>query len=140
MKKPVIFPCLFAALLLAVACSSIDIKPESDPDRVVTGAVHIPPPAELPPDAVVVVRLLNATANNAPPVLLAEQVIKNPTASPVPFRVEYRADEALLSLGLNLEARISVGGKLRFYNVNSYTVTASNASDPLDIWVNPTGK
>jgi uncharacterized lipoprotein YbaY len=76
----------------------------------------------------------------AGPVVLGEQKIPNPGTPPVPFRIEYRAEDTVLRHGLNIEARISVGGKLRFYNVNSYAVTLANAAEPHEVWVNPAGR
>ncbi len=64
-----------------------------------------------------------------PPVVLGSQTINNPGVAPIPFRVGYRADDETLRRGLNVEARISYGGKVRFYNVNRYAVTLGNASD-----------
>jgi len=158
MKFPVLI-CVVSLMsaVLTVGCGHIEIKPEGNPDRVVTGTVNFRVPTALPADAVVTVRLLSVSTGGAPsdpmgvgtsattiaggpPDVLGEQTIKNPGNPPIPFKIEYRAEDALLRLGLNLEARVSVGGKLRFYSVNSYAVTFSNATDPHEIWVDPTGR
>ena len=55
------------------------------------------------------------------------------------FRVVYRADDELLRKGLNIEARVSFGGKVRYFNLNHYAVTLGNAADPHRITVNPAG-
>ena len=74
-----------------------------------------------------------------PPIVLGSQTITNPGTAPVAFRVEYMADDDRLRLGLNIEARVSFGGRVRFYNLNRYVVTMGNASDLHRIDVNPAG-
>jgi uncharacterized lipoprotein YbaY len=129
-----------AVVVLVSGCGHLEIKPESNPDRVVSGVVRFQTPMDLPEGARVTVRLLDATSPGTTPVVLGEQSIADSRTPPIPFRIEYRADEARLRLGLNLEARVSVAGKLRFYNIDSYTVTTSDESDPHEIWVVPTGR
>jgi uncharacterized lipoprotein YbaY len=110
----------------------------------------------LPPDAVVVVRVVDPTGvtetsptevlgspstsqpmHSLPAKVLGEQVIKNASASPVSFRVEYTAIDEQLRRGINIEARVSFGGKLRYFNRNSYAITLNNVSDPHRISVDP---
>ncbi|MES1167447.1 MAG: YbaY family lipoprotein [Pseudomonadota bacterium] len=138
-----IFPCcavpLVAALLLA-GCDHIDIRPEGDSQRVLTGTVNFHVDEALPPDTVVLVRLVDTSNPGGAPMQLGEQTIKNPPNPPVPFRIEYQADDALLRHGLRIEARVSIGGKVRFYNVNGYALTLAKAADPQEVWVNPAGK
>jgi len=52
---------------------------------------------------------------------------------------EYRAEDDVLRKGLNIDARVSFGGKVRYYNRNSYVVTLGNAADAHRISVNPVG-
>jgi uncharacterized lipoprotein YbaY len=66
---------------------------------------------------------------------LGEQTIKAPPAGPVAFRIEYNADDSLLRHGLNLDARISYGGRVRLRTVNTRAVTWGNAGDPHAVWV-----
>ncbi len=136
--SPLLFLATALILVGATSCSHIEIKPEGDPDRVLTGSVNFSSP-ELPPNSVVTVRLLNVGEAGAPANVLGEQKIENPGPPPVPFKIEYYADDSVLRRGLQLEARIAVGGKLRFYNVSSHVVTLSNATDPHEIWVNAIG-
>ena len=155
--KKIPFILLFAAGLVwlaAAGCSSLSLSPESaDANRVITGMVHYHGES-LPSDAEVVVRLFDpagtsqvrsAAKNDLPtgdrpkadivPQTLGEQVIKSPGPGPVPFRIEYTADDALLRHGLNLEARISYGGRVRMRTVNFRAVTLSNSTDPQTVWV-----
>ncbi len=141
MKIPsLLVPVLTLGWLLAAGCSHIEIKPEGNPDRVVTGTVNFRVPAELPPGTVVTVRLMGASSSVGAPDVLGQQIITSPIVQPIPFKIEYVAEDALLRLGLSLDARVAIAGKLRFYSVNSYAVTPSNAVDPHEIWVDPTGK
>ena len=84
-------------------------------------------------------RVVDTSAIGMPPVVLGSQTITNPGVAPIAFRVVYRAEDEALRVGLNVEARISYGGKVRYYNVNNYAVTLGNAADVHRITVIPTG-
>jgi len=128
-----------AGLLAAAGCThvSLDLAPEGDPHRVLIGTVETTNPVPLPADAVVLVRVVDPSRTDLPPQVLGDQEIHSPGATPVPFRIEYQAEDALLRRGLNLEARISYAGKVRYFNVNQVAVTLRNASDPHQVMVNP---
>lgn len=153
-KPPCFFLFAVAGLLLGAGCANITTTPGGDPNRVITGTVNYRSDLALPPDAEVVVRLLDPSGRNqasnpatkdlpvtpqakAPPtpVLLAEQTIKAPGPGPIPFRLEYSAEDDLLRRGLNLEARISFGGRVRLRTVSSRVVTLGNSTDPHSVWV-----
>ena len=142
--------------LLTGGCAHLDLTPEGNPDRFVTGTVEIGLMTTLPADAVVVVRVVDPTgvtdtsptevlgspsasqpARSMPAKVLGEQVIKNAAGSPVPFRIEYTAMDEQLRRGINIEARVSFGGRLRYFNRNSYAITLNNVSDPHRISVDP---
>jgi uncharacterized lipoprotein YbaY len=137
--KPLLCLVALAAALGFAGCGQLDVTPEGDPARVLTGQVQIGEDVPLPADTVVTVRVVDATAVGVPPLVLGSQTIKNPGVAPVSFRVEYRADDDLLRRGLNVEARVSFGGKIRYFNLNRYAVTLGNAADPHRINVNPAG-
>jgi putative lipoprotein len=138
--KTLFLPALLGAMLLSAGCGHLDLQPESDGDRVLTGTVNFHVPEPLPPDAVVTVRLLDTSGPSGAPMQLGEQTVNHPDAPPVPFRIEYTATDAQLRRGLIIEARVSFGGTVRFYNVNGYAVTLAKAADPHEVWVNPAGK
>jgi putative lipoprotein len=141
MKRFLFLPALLATvLLLCNGCASLDIKPEGDVNRVLTGTVNYNADEPLPPGATLTVRLLDPSDLSAPPMVVGEQTLKDPGASPVAFRIEYTASDTLLQHGLNIEARIAIGGRLQFYNVNSYAVTLNHATDSQQVWINPAGK
>jgi uncharacterized lipoprotein YbaY len=124
------FAFLAAAVALALTgCGQMDLTPEGDPGRVLVGTVDIGEETALPADTTVTVRVVDASNAAMPPVVLGSQTITNPGVAPVAFRVEYRAEDEALRQGLNVEARISYDGKVRYYNVNKYAVTLGNAAD-----------
>jgi uncharacterized lipoprotein YbaY len=105
---------LAAMLVLTAGCQHLSIAPEGDPERVLTGRVTFGARISVPQDAVLTVRLVDMAKADAP-IVLGEQTITD------------FAEDALLRRGLNLEARIAVRGKLRFYTKNHHVVTLANA-------------
>jgi uncharacterized lipoprotein YbaY len=132
---------LFAAVaaLGLSGCGQLDLTPEGDPSRVLTGQVQIGGEIALPADTVVTVRIIDESAVGMPPLVLGSQTIRNPGVAPISFRVEYQAVDDALRRGLNVEARISYGGRVRYFNLNRYAVTLGNAADTHRINVNPAG-
>jgi uncharacterized lipoprotein YbaY len=128
-----------AAALGLSGCGQLNVAPEANPARVLTGTIDLGDGAALPADAEVVVRVVDPSNAAMPPEVLGSQTLRSTGTLPVEFRVEYRADDALLRRGLNVEARISYGGKVRYFTMNHYTVTFGNASDPHRISVVRTG-
>ena len=160
-KSPLLFPAALGALLLAAtACSHLDLTPESDPDRIVNGTINLRADVVLPPDAVVVVRVIDpagigqmrAAANLDVPTVartapapaaeqvLGEQTIPAAKGPAIPFRIEYRADDSLMRHGLNIDARISFGGRVRFRTGNAHVLTLGNATFPHEVWVEPAAR
>ena len=137
--KPRIALLAAAAALALSGCGQMDLTPEGDPGRVLVGSVDIGEQIPLPADATVTVRVVGNSSPGMPPVVLGSQTIANPGVAPVAFRVEYRAEDEVLRQGLNIEARISFGGRVRYYNVNNYAVTLGNAADEHRIVVARTG-
>lgn len=145
-----------ALLLVFAGCGHIDVAPQGDPNRVVTGTVNVRMDLMPPPDSEVSVRLVEPSEITSAPtaagqgvvigqqgtraqpeVVVAEQVIRAPAAMPVPFRLEFHADDATLRRGLNIEARISWGGRIRFRTVESQVVTQMSVGQPQTVWVEP---
>jgi uncharacterized lipoprotein YbaY len=142
------------ALFSATACSHLDLTPEGDPSRELHGTVTLRADVTLPPDSVVVVRVLD-TSGRGPiaglvgsdlPVLarvkptpiereLGKQIITAPGAGPIPFHVEYSADDDLLRRGLNVDVRISFGGRVQYRTANAHLVTLSSANLAHEVWV-----
>jgi hypothetical protein len=164
MKKSNLFAgCAALAAVLAVGCSHLDFAAPGDPDRVLVGTVSYT--GKIPDDAEVLVRVVDpnpppANANsltppgqmpllNQPvtatmaanatigPQELGVQIIRHPGASPLPYRVEYRAEDEVLRRGLNIEVRISYDGRVHMFNSNQYSVTLSDVKDPHPVEADP---
>ncbi len=127
------------ALLALAGCGHLDLTPEGDASRVLAGRIDMGEDAALPADATVTVRVIDSTATGMPPRVFGSQTLTHPGASPIEFRVDYQAQDEDLRRGLNIEVRISWGGRVRYYNMNAYAVTLSNASDVHRVSVNRVG-
>jgi uncharacterized lipoprotein YbaY len=138
MKNPTAILAAAAALAFA-GCGQLDLAPEGDPGRLLTGRIELEDGAALPADAVITVRVVDPSNTGMPPEVLGSQTLNNPGSAPVEFRVVYRAEDELLRRGLNIEVRVSYGGKVRYFNRNRYAVTPGNAADTHRITVNPIG-
>lgn len=149
MKKRFTLVPLLALLALAAGCGHLSLDSAGNANRVATGTVALPDGAALPPDAVMVIRIVDpnpvptqaplatsaAPKMNLPPEIVAEQTFRDLGASPIPFRVEYSADDDELRRGLSIEARISFAGRLQYSNLTRYTIGLSDAGDPHQISV-----
>lgn len=155
MKKiPGRFLLAVCAVLLAGGCAHLSTTAGGDPNRVIVGTVNFRGDLALPADTEVVVRLLDASGGTlarsaanrdlpvvdrpraeVPPQVLGEQAIRAPASGPIPFRIEYTADDNQLNHGLNLEARISYGGRVRLRTIITRAVTPGNATDRHEVWV-----
>jgi uncharacterized lipoprotein YbaY len=129
----------FAALsvslgLLFSGCGHLDTTPASGDDRVLTGTVDHAG-EDLPEGTEVVVRVVDLSRGESRGELLGETTVTNPPKMPVPFRIEYRAEDAQLMRTINVEARVSVGGKLRYTTTTGHPVTLGNVNDPHQISV-----
>ncbi|MBC7367830.1 MAG: YbaY family lipoprotein [Undibacterium sp.] len=136
MKTPIRLIALLVCTLVA-GCGHLEMTPESDPNRVVTGTVNLRMPTDLPADASVLVRVVEGARGEATLRVLGEQAITRAGEPPVAYRVEFRADDALLRRGVNIEARVSFGGQLRYYNFNAIGLNAGNIDRPLVLVVDP---
>jgi uncharacterized lipoprotein YbaY len=148
-----------AALFAGAGCAQIEITKEGDPNRSVNGTVEFRSEIALPDDAEVVVRVVDpagleqmrAAANNDLPLgdraklepvpqVLGEQTIKGAKGGSIPFHVEYTADDSMLRHGLNIDARISFAGKVRFRTATAHVLTLANAEYPHAVWLELAGR
>jgi uncharacterized lipoprotein YbaY len=126
-----------AAFALA-GCASLDMDSEGNPNRLITGTVNFRSDVSLPPDARVSVRVVDNDSGSLPMVLGFVDVA-SPGAPPIPFRLEFSADDARMRHGLNLQVRVAYGGQVHFANIEQYVVTLGNEQDPHRIWVDAAG-
>lgn len=119
-----------AALLALTACKQLNLSAPSSAERVLTGTVATQSGGELPRDAEVTIQIVDLSRGANQTEILGEQTVKSPAAWPVPFRIEFQADDALLLRGVGLDARVSVAGKLQYTTRTAHPVTLTNVSEP----------
>jgi len=136
MKTPIRLLALFVCTFLA-GCGHVEMTPEGDVNRVVTGTVNVRVPADLPADASVLVRVIDGARAEPTLRVLGEQAITRAGNPPLAYRVEFRADDALLRRGVNIEARVSFGGQLRYYNINAIGLSLGTIDRPVVVVVDP---
>ena len=152
-----LLPPALAALFAAGGCgsASLDLRPESDPNRVLNGTVNFRSERPLPPGAEIVVRVLDLSsveqtrlaanrdlpvagrvAVTPAPTILAEQKFPVAPGDAVPFRLEFTASDELLRHGLNIDARISDRGTVLFRTLDAQVITlATVARNPYEVQV-----
>lgn len=135
MKKIAVALSLFA--LIFAGCSHLDTTAPGDADRVVTGVVTAGSDESLPDHCEVWVRVLDVSHGEARPEVLGEQTITNPGHLPVPFKIEFRAEDAVLRQSVSIDARISVGRQLRYYTASRHPLSVSNVTEPQTVLVVP---
>lgn len=145
---------VLAAFLAGAGCGTLDVRSEGNPDRVLNGTISAG--VALPAGAEILVRLLAPPINHeaTQPAATDIPVVTRPTPQtvervlgehtqtltagtmdPVPFRISYQAEDALLRHGLSLDVRVSVGGRLRFRTINAHVVTLASAPYKQDVSV-----
>ncbi len=120
---------------LLSGCGSMEFGGFHNPSRTLVGTVNYGDPQLLPQDAVMIVRLVD-NSNPSLPQIIGSQTINNPGPTPVHYKIDYTASDEQLQFGLNIEARVSYGGKLRLYNANQFNVKLENANTSRDIYLN----
>ncbi len=155
LRRLALLSALAAVLLGAAGCSHLDTTPAGNPDRVLNGAVVFE--GTLPAGTEIIVRLLESAANEKgrsagadfpaaapaagprPDRLLGEyrETLAAAAMQPVPFKIEYFAEDAVLRRGLNLDVRVSFGGRLRLRTVNAHVVTLAGSPFRQDVNVQP---
>ncbi len=132
--------CALALALLGIvctACSHLDLSTAPLGDQVVRGTVDFHPVAPYGKVSVLV-RMVDVTHSDS--VVIGEQTIDTTEKPPVAFKITYTADQIEPPKRVQLDVRVSVDGKLRYYNINSYAVTPMNADREIHIWVEPIGR
>ena len=129
---------LMSTALVVAACTTPAPKPKAvQPLATLSGTVTFLEPITLSPDTVVTVRLADVSRQDAPAKLLAEQVISNPGASPIPFELSYDPDAIVPSHSYAVQARIEWEGKLLFLNERHHCVITRGCPSTLEVAVVP---
>jgi uncharacterized lipoprotein YbaY len=156
MKIPASLLLAAGLCFLAAGCQQLDLTPEGDPQRVVTGNVTLGAETLFPAGTEVVVRVVDTTTLDRPsatpgmgiPVVdrgqpiktervLGEQVIPSPGVTPVPFSIEFRADDAALRRGLLIDVRISFEGRVQYRTLTAHMLTLTGVRFPQEVAVQP---
>jgi uncharacterized lipoprotein YbaY len=154
-RRLALFLFTLGSLLGLGGCAQIDLTPEGDPNRVLTGTVAASSP--LPAGAEIVVRILDTSVRDTPRTMGADvvapdrnrqpaierevasttQVLPGAIDAPVPFRIEYQATDAQLRRGLTVDVRVSFDGRVRYRTVSAHIVTLASAQHPHEVFVQP---
>jgi len=136
MKIPMRRLALLACTFLA-GCGHVEMTPEGDANREVTGTVNLRVQADLPADTTVLVRVIDGARAEPTLRVLGEQAITRAGNPPVAYHVEFDAEDALLRRGVNIEARVSFGGQICYYNTNAIGLSLGTIDRPLGLVVDP---
>ena len=131
MKTRLLVPLAFALASFLSGCGHLDTTVTNTEDRVLNGtieAVDSGAGTKLPAGTEVLVRVLDLGHGFGRGEELGEQTIKDPPEFPVPFRIEYRADDATLRGSVEVEARVSVDGQLRYITITGHPITLANVN------------
>lgn len=100
-----------------------DIAQNSPPAYAsVTGTVTYRERIALPPNALIEVRLLEMSSENAAAVTLARQTIPSTSQVPIPFELSYDRSRINPNYTYGIQALIFVDNKIRFINRTMYPV------------------
>ncbi len=137
MKTSLLAPLLLLAL---AGCKNfdqyIDTTPLPTGNQVLNGTVGWPAGVTLPDEAAVTVLLLDDSNSN----VLATQRLEHPAGPPVAFQIPYKADDLEPPHRVRVEARISMGGQLRYVsNRQRNFLTRGNAAETFALTVVPFG-
>lgn len=102
-------------------------------DGSVTGSVTYLQRIAMPPDAVITVKLMSVGQAGVPPVMIAEQVIRNPTGVPVPFELKFDKGRINEKNIYTVQAKLTSGGTLRFSSTKSYPVLTRGKGNTAEI-------
>lgn len=141
------------ALTLASGCAHIDVTPPGNPERVLKGTVNFR--GAVPGNAEVVVRILAQTSNDATRAIASDSPVRpqgghaqservlgqfhgmvpSGALQPMAFEIPYTADDFELRRGLNIDVRVSIGGKVRMRTMSAHMITLMTAPYKQEVWV-----
>jgi uncharacterized lipoprotein YbaY len=104
----------------------------------VTGTVTYRQRIALPPNAVVEVKLLDVSRQDAPAVTIAQQNITVGNRQvPIPFTLTYNPARINPRHTYTIQARILINGRPRFRNTSAYRVITQGRPNTVEVVVNP---
>jgi len=145
-----------AGLLAGAGCSHLDVGPPANPDRVLHGTINYNTAMTPPPDTVVTIKIIDASAVEQkkalasqdvpvgnrptvelPPQILAETRITSPSAPPIAFELPYHATDDLLRHGINVDVTVMWNNRVQLRTISAFLVTDTTANHRQEIWVEP---
>ena len=133
--------CLSTLLLVALLCGC-EAANDGAPDGRVSGAVVYRERMALPPNATIIVRLLEVTQADAPAELLAEQIVApSGRQVPIPFELRYSSERVDPGHSYAVRAEIrDADGRLLFATTEHHAViTAGAPTEGVDVLVQRVG-
>ena len=116
-----------APLLIGLAALPANL---SAAERTIAGEVLYRERIALPPDAAVLVHLLDVSLADAASRIISSQTIKPAGQVPIPFKLSFDADRIKPGRTYALQARITVGSTIWFITDTRNTVDPSTVSSP----------
>jgi len=125
-----------AALRRVLPQVSALVNPRAVSDKLqsINGTVFYRQPSALPSGSVLVVRLMDVSHADSPPVVVSEARAPIKTHGPIPFEIKYPPTQIDTTHTYVLDARVSAGGKTRWVGARRYPVlTKGHTKDKVSI-------
>lgn len=152
-RRGFLFSIVALAAALVAGCGHIDVTPAGNPERVLKGTVNFR--GAVPGNAEVLVRILEQTTTDASRAVASDQaarpqggqtqservlgefrgMVPSGALQPMPFEISYTAEDFVLRRGLNIDVRVSVGGKVRMRTMSAHMITMITAPHRQEVWV-----
>lgn len=121
--------------------TSTAAQPTTSSFLEIGGSVSYVARIALPPDAILIIRVLDTARAGAPARVLVEQRYElNGAQVPIPFSATIDRDLIGKKARLSVSARIEQRGKLRFVSDKAYPPLKDGLPVPVDIVLKPAGK
>ncbi len=118
-----------AAVFVATSMPTTSVAAE----KTISGKVLYRERIALPPEASLIVQLVDMSVADTPSRALGETRIESVHGSPIPFAISFDTNAIEQGHSYALQARISAGDTLWFVNDERYVIDPENPAAPLDI-------
>jgi len=134
MSRPALTRRAFAAVPAALALAACGSSPPASARRAVRGSVAWRERIAVPPEAELIVRLLDVSRADAPATVLAEQRQRTGGRQP-PFAFELAVDASRLDprMRCTVAARVELAGRLLFISDTAYPVLTQGAGETAEL-------
>ena len=118
-----------AAMFVTTSMPTASIAAE----KTISGKVSYRERIALPPEAHLIVQLIDVSRADAPSKTIGETRIEAPQGSPIPFAISFDTDQLEPQHSYALQARIAAGDTLWFVTDERYTVDPKNVTAPIEL-------